>query len=363
MNNAKLKIDLNALYNNAKYLLNQTDGGVIATVKNDAFHFGLEKAVRTFYSAGIRAFATTSLKDAIKIRNMYSDAYILLFNPSTEFELLKKYNISCTIPNFNWIKTHKDSMHGINWHLEWAGYMRRSGCRSEDEFLKSLAFAEYNSINIEGIWTHFAWADVLDEENIYEREKSIWLDLQNKASQLYNFKFIHAQNSASFCRDSKFEGHTHVRVGIILYGCPGYEGWDYKGKIQNALELSANVISINKLNPGESIGYCASYIADSKSNEPTYVAVIDIGYGDGLLRSRVKGHTTEINKKRYKLVSLMMSHTVALVDDTVKVGDIAYFYSERTPVFEFTYKGVGANSEQISNLNFETLDLEYTELV
>ena len=362
MKNAKLKLDLNALYNNAKYVLDQTDGGVIATVKNDAFHFGLQRAIDTFYSAGIRAFATTSLRDAIRIRKMYSDIFILLLNPSTEFELLREYNLSSTMPGLSWIKEHKDDLYGINWHLEWAGCMRRSGCKTEDEYLESLKFAKENNINIEGIWTHFAWADVFNEENIYEREKNRWLKIQKKACELYDFKYVHAQNSASFCRDSKFEGHSHVRVGIILYGCPGYEGWDYKGKIQNAVELSASVVSINKLDPGESIGYCASYVADPNKDCPTSVAVINIGYGDGLLRSRINGHTTEINNKRYNLVSLMMSHTVAVVDENVKIGDTAYFYSDSMPVFEFTYKGVGTNSEQISHLNFETLDLEYIEI-
>ena len=364
MENATLKIDLKALYNNARFLLDETGGGVIATVKNNGYNFGLERAVTVFYNAGIRSFATTSLKEAVTIREMYENVCVLMLNPCTDFDTLRKYKISCSIANLQWLKDNADNMHDISWHLEWAGFMRRSGCRTEDEFMETLKFASENSISIDGIWTHFAWADEFDENHMYEQEKEKWLHIQKLACEKYDFKYIHAQNSASFCRDSKLEGHSHVRVGIILFGCPGYEGWDYKGKIQHALELSAEVISVNKMAPGESIGYCSSFTADENSAQDdgkTLAAVINMGYGDGLLRKRVIGHEVEINGKRYPLVSMMMSHTVAVVDDTVKVGDKVYFYKDTMPVFEYTYKGVGANSEQISALNFNSLNVEYTD--
>lgn len=369
MKNATLKLNLNSLYRNAKYLLNETDGGVIAVVKNNAYNFGLKRAVETFYKSGIRAFATTSLKEAVEIRGLYNDVTIIMLNPCTDFDILRKNNISCSIANLNWTKEHCEEMKGIIWHLEWAGFMRRSGCRTEKEFLDTLDFADKNNIEIEGVWTHFAWADEFDKNNMYENERKNWTSLLKKILQKYSFKFIHAQNSASFCRDKKLPNHTHIRVGIILYGCPGYEGWDFKGKINHALELSASVISINMMNEGESIGYCSAYTASQKNNLPSdlksfysNVAVINLGYGDGLLRARTKGHEVIINSKRYPLVSMMMSHTVAIVDDDVKVGDTVYFYGDDIPVFEFTYKGVGANSEQISALNFNSLDVEYIEI-
>lgn len=365
MENAKLKIDLKALYNNARFLLEETGGGVIATVKNNAYNFGLERAVNTFYEAGIRNFATTSLKEAIKIRELYENVYILMLNPSDDFDTLRKYRISSSIANLDWLKTYKDDMKDISWHLEWSGMMRRSGCRSEDEFMEALDFAQKNDIAIDGIWTHFSWADEFDKNNSYEEEKENWLNIEKKACEKYDFKFIHAQNSASFCRDCKLPEHSHVRVGIILYGCPGYENWEYQGKIQHAIEVSAEVIAINDLLDGQSIGYCSSFIASKDSSisqdGKTHVAVINIGYGDGILRKRVIGHDVEINSKRYPLVSMMMSHTVALVDQDVKIGDKVYFYKDTIPVFEFTYKGVGANSEQISALNFNSIDVEYVD--
>ncbi|MBF1057947.1 MAG: alanine racemase, partial [Peptostreptococcus sp.] len=81
MENAKLRIDLGAIYKNATRVLKETDGGLIAVVKNNAYNFGLERAVETFYRAGVRAFASTSLKECISMRDLYEDITIISLNP------------------------------------------------------------------------------------------------------------------------------------------------------------------------------------------------------------------------------------------------------------------------------------------
>ena len=45
MENAKLRIDLGAIYKNATRVLKETDGGLIAVVKNNDYNFGLERAL------------------------------------------------------------------------------------------------------------------------------------------------------------------------------------------------------------------------------------------------------------------------------------------------------------------------------
>lgn len=51
----------------------------------------------------------------------------------------------------------------------------------------------------------------------------------------------------------------------------------------------------------------------------------------------------------------MMSHMFVEVDDSVQSGDIVTMYSDEIRIDEFTFKGVGANSEQISALNHHSL--------
>lgn len=369
---ATLEINLNSVKSNARYVLNNTKNGLIAVVKNNAYNFGLKKTVKALYKVGVRFFATTSLRDCISMRNLYSDIGIFSLNPSVEFDILRKYSISCTIPNMFFLKENMKDMKGISWHLEWAGKMRRSGCRTEEELLNTLNLALEKNLDIEGMWTHFSWADEFDEDKTYEKEVEEWNNVLIAAKKVHSFSYVHSQNSASFVRNGLLDGHTHVRLGIYLYGCQPYNYKtqnDYKGldknnninvenrlyNIKHAITLKASVIAINELNKGEGIGYCSSYVAKSL----TKVAVINIGYGEGILRNRVNKGYVIINNKKYDLVSLMMSHTVAVVDDDVKIGDAVYFYGKDIPVHEFTFMGVASNSEQISMLNYNTLEVLY----
>lgn len=48
----------------------------MAVVKNNAYHYGLEFAVRTFLEAGIHTFSTTSLKEAVRVRKLAPHATI-----------------------------------------------------------------------------------------------------------------------------------------------------------------------------------------------------------------------------------------------------------------------------------------------
>lgn len=354
---AKLTIDLDALYKNASHLLKTTGGGLMAVVKNDAYHFGLEKAVETFYQAGVRSFATTSLRDCILIRNLHEDVDIFMLNPCRDFDILRDYSITATLASLDFLRENKENMYGISYHLEWAGQMRRSGCRSKEEIIETINLAQQSNIQLDGIWTHFSWADEFDKEKSYEKEKIAWLDILDESKKIHDFRVIHAQNSASLQRDGLLDGHSHARVGISLYGCPPYKDADISNN-HHALRLSGYIISINDLEIGQSIGYCSSFIAGEKSK----IGVINIGYGDGLLRKRVLGQDVLIGHRRYPLVGMMMSHTLVLLNNDdmgVKVGHEAVFYGDDIPVYEYTFKGIGANSEQISPLNFDSLEIIY----
>lgn len=360
---AEACFSLASLQKNAEFVIDEV-GGLIAVVKNNAYNFGLMESVSAFYKAGVRAFATTSLHDCRAIRREFGDVEVISLNPTYEFDILREENISATLPNMRFLKENCENMGKISWHLEWAGKMRRSGARSIDEIVEMLEFSLEKGLDITGLWTHFSWADEFDLDKTYEKEVEVWLEVVEKLKKIHDFSFIHSQNSASYVRDGLLKGCSHVRLGIYLYGCHPFKLDDSKldkssikrfENIDHALTLSASVIAVNELDAGESIGYCSSFIA----KRPTKVAVINVGYGDGILGNRVKGHEVVINSKRYELVSLMMSHMVAIVDDEVKVGDRVLVYAYEIPVHEFTFKGVASNSEQISAINRSSINVSY----
>ncbi|MEB7723244.1 alanine racemase [Mammaliicoccus fleurettii] len=349
---ARITFEEQNFINNVKHVIQDND--VMAVVKNDAYHFGLEFAVESFMKAGIRTFSTTSLYEAVRIRKIDPHVNIFLMNPSIEFEKLKQYDIAMTLPSLKFYHEHLESLSGIKLHLEFENLLHRSGLKDQYEMIQVLehnaSLSKDNQSLIEGIWTHFGYADEFDG-NEYEIERDAWKKcLMHVLNEGYTFEFIHSQNSASFVREDRLlDQHTHARLGIILYGSRPYSTLPTTVTKQN-FSVTANVIQVRPIKKGETCGYSFQFTAEKDCN----IAVVDIGYGDGILKTRAK-HDALINQKRYPIRGLMMSHMFVEVDESVQSGDTVTMYSDKIRIDEFTFKGVGANSEQISALNHHSL--------
>ena len=82
--------------------------------------------------------------------------------------------------------------------------------------------------------------------------------------------------------------------------------------------LKSEVIQINNLKKGDILGYGGKYVADKDLK----IAVIPIGYADGIIRKNT-GRYVYINDKKYNIVgNICMDMLFVLIDDTVKVGDM-----------------------------------------
>lgn len=342
---AVLEIDRGRILRQARRINGDTP--VIAVVKNDAYNIGLPLAWRTFREAGINAFSTTNLREAVAIRELDPDSLVFLMNPSSEFSVIRDYRIEMTLPSMDFYVRHQYDLSGIRVHLEYRNLLRRSGFADPEEMKRVL---EEGTVEVSGIWTHFAFADEPGAPE-YEQEKEDWLAvLAELSSFVRHLPFVHAQNSASYMQDGLLPGHTHIRPGILLYGSRPYASLE-ESTVPNVVTVRANVIQTLPLKQGESSGYSAAFRAE----EDCTVAVCDIGYGDGVLRARAR-HDVLINGRRYPVAALMMSHLLVRVDETVKAGDTVHLYGDDIRVDRFTALGVGANSEQMSALNRMSLE-------
>ena len=351
-------VDTEAFYQNAVNVRNEQP--IMAVVKNNAYHYGLEFAVKQFLKAGINTFSTTSLKEAVRVREIAPHATIFLMNAVYDFDTVREYQIHMTLPSLVYYYEYKEDLKGIHVHLEFENLLHRSGFKNLDELHEVLEDHAQNDNSekmiISGLWTHFGYADEFDVPE-YGIEREAWLNVLNTLlEEGYTFEMIHAQNSASYYREGQqvLPYHTHARVGIALYGSRPYRKLD-TSSIQQSLTVKGNVIQTREVNAGD---YCGYSFAFEATKDHTRLAVVDVGYGDGILKSRAR-HEAMINGKRYPIRALMMSHMFVEVDDEVHAQDEVVLYNNDIRIDEFTFKGVGANSEQLSAMNHDSLIKEY----
>ena len=350
---ATIELNYNNIRQNAINLKERAQD-IIAVVKNNAYNLDLRECVKLYSKVGINYFATTKEEECKVIREtLGEDANIFLLNPTYNFDLVREYNIEINIASLDYLKENLENVRDITLQLEFAGSMRRAGAKNLEEVLEIINFCKENKLNLKGFWSHFSFADEFD--GFYEKEKKLVLAVLNEAQKHHDFEVIHLQNSASFLRDGAFKKTTHQRLGIILYGAMPYNVKENPVAlkdlvIKNPITVYGEIINVVTLNKGECIGYSNSYIADIDKK----VGVVNIGYGDGILRDRLKGKTCIIKGKERNIYSTMMSHLVVEIDEENCIGDRVYIYDNKQQLHDYT-KYFGPNSVQLAALNYDSL--------
>ena len=120
-----------------------------------------------------------------------------------------------------------------------------------------------------------------------------------------NDSIIHDANSYVTLNYKSFY-HNMVRPGFAIYG---YHKCDYK--LLPALKISSEIINITNVRSGESIGYDRTYVAPHNMR----VAVVPIGYADGLDRRLSDNFYLLVNGRRANIVGNICMDVV-LIDVT-----------------------------------------------
>jgi alanine racemase len=140
-------------------------------------------------------------------------------------------------------------------------------------------------------------------------------------------------NSAGVLGWSQARGDW-VRVGGLLYGLSVIEGKTGADLgFEPAMTLSAKLISVNRVNQGERIGYAGVYACP----EDMDIGVAAIGYGDGYPRSAPSGTPVLVNGLRTVLAGRVSMDLLAIDlrnAPDARVGDRVVLWGPQLPVEE-----------------------------
>jgi len=304
-------------YRNIESLLNNKK--VIPVVKANAYGHGVIEVVDYLTKKKINYFAVSLLEEALELRNEFSDIEILVMGVLQKeyFQIAADNKITITISNFDQMIELDKLNVPLTVHLKIDTGMNRLGVKSNKEIIKAFSILKDNKfINLEGIYTHFSTADMNKE--YYDKQVKRFVEVTELLN--YDFKMIHMSNSSSMI---KYEGEidftTHTRLGISLYGLT----LDKETKfLKNTYRLISHITDIKMLEPGEKVGYGATYTAQEKE----IIGILPIGYADGFIRQN-QGGDVEINGKRYPIVGrICMDQMFVKIDNTItKKDDIILF--------------------------------------
>lgn len=300
---AVARIDLGAVERNCARLPKP----LCAVVKANAYGHGAGPVAEAALSGGAEWLAVATAGEAAELRALGIEARILVMGALASDELRAAVEADADV--VAWSDEVADAAPRV--HVKLDTGMGRLGTKDRELALRLAARP-----NAVGLMTHFATADEPGDEHFPAQLEAFtaFVDDVGRGDLL-----VHAANSAAALRDPACH-FDMVRCGVAVYGLDPFQGDPAERGLEPALSLLSWVASVRRLEPGESAGYGRRW----KAAEPTWLATVPIGYGDGWRRALGNNAEVLIRGRRHPLVGAvsMDNITVALGADTgVEVGD------------------------------------------
>jgi alanine racemase len=328
--NTCAEINLDNLVYNLRGIQQKTHPAqVIAVVKADAYGHGAVPVARRLIDEGVKLFAVAQYQEAMELRDSGIDQPILIFGRIFPDEIPQAIKSGFRITLFGiedivWIeKAGQDLPARVHVNVETG--MGRLGVLldREPDFFDRLMGSK--ACAWEGLYSHFSTADEKDQtyaQNQLTRFKSILVQLEKKGQRP---SLVHMANSGAILDhpDSYFDA---CRPGILLYGHYPSTETSQSIALRQVMTLKTIVAHIRELPAGHPVSYGRRWT----TRKPTRLAVLPLGYADGIRRHLTNCGEVLINGKRYPLVgTVTMDHVmVDIGNDPIQPGDRVTIWGE-----------------------------------
>jgi alanine racemase len=333
-----LTIDLDAVEANWRALAHKLlTVECAAVVKANAYGLGLEPVTAKLAKAGCKTFFVADIAEARRARTRAREAAIYVLNgfspeaADTFAELNAQPVINSTAELAEWdaFVTAQNWRGGAAIHVDTG--MNRLGISADEAAALALRLQQENH-GITLLMSHLACAEIAGHPltaNQIRLFRELRMLYHGVPASLANSSGIYVGDTAHF---------DLARPGAALYGINPTPG--QTNPMRNVVELNGRILQVRKVAQGDTVGYGAAWTARRASR----IAVVALGYADGLLRAgsgvdRKGGSTAIVAEKScpvvgYVSMDLACVDVTDLADSAVRRGDMATFIGENLPIDE-----------------------------
>jgi len=286
------EIDLGKLRRNLQLIRGDLPRAVkfLAVVKDEAYGHGALDIARIAIEEGAWGFGLSTLEEAMTLRDAGITTPLLLLGERQEAELewcvahdlTVCVNEPTTVRKLARVAASFEKQVPV--HIKIHTGMSRYGVRWDEALPLIEQIVAEKSLRLEGVMSHFSQSDETDKTFANLQFARFSEVLSGLAARGINVKLRHTCNSGGFL-DLPHAHLDMVRIGILMFGvfpssvCRRIPG------IEPVMSVKARIAAIQKLQPGEVVGYGMRYTAKTERR----IAILPIGYGDGFPRVRNEG--------------------------------------------------------------------------
>ena len=324
-------------------VLRETAGAgtqVMAVVKANAYGHGLEGCAVALAGAGAVWFGVADVREGVRARQALTEAgfevaeiLVMCGSMPADVAAVVEHRLTPVV----WTPEQVAALRGcagLRVHVGIDTGMGREGARPGAELEALLDAIAAVGVVPDGVMTHFCAAEVVGSEKTREQKTGFERVIAQMQALGLRPGWVHAGSSSSVDDPTwdaewllglarRLGAQAMVRCGIALYGYANpLEGGvsRVRPRLGPAMEWKTRVLDVREMRTGDSVGYNGTFTA----TQPMRLALLPVGYADGLRRSLWPGGWAMVRGQRAAIVG-RVSMNLAMVDvsaiEGVQVGD------------------------------------------
>jgi alanine racemase len=327
---AEVRVDLDAIRDNVARLRAGTTAELMAVVKGDGYGHGMVPAARAALDAGATWLGGCTLDEALGLRAAGITAPVVawLLSPGLPLHEGVRADIDLSAATvagvIELVEAARQAGRPARVHLKVDTGLARGGAAAADwpALFEAAAKAQADgSIEVVGLWSHFACADEPGHPSIDAQLEQF--AAARAAATRFDItpRYRHMANSAAILTrpDAHFD---LVRAGIAMYGLSPIPG-DTFG-LRPAMTARARVMLTKRVPADQGVSYGHTY----RTPAETTLAVVPLGYADGVPRAASNAGPMALGGKIRRIAGRVCMDQIVLDcgDDPVVAGDVAVLF-------------------------------------
>lgn len=315
-------VDLTALVHNLTQFRKTLVPGcdIMAVVKANAYGHGAVETAKTLLRQGVSRIAVVSIEEGITLRQAGINAPIVILGPvfPEQFTDLFAHQLTPVVSDADTLPKLAQAASSFHppypIHLKVETGMGRLGLTQEQvaNLFGSQGFPR--TLHLEGLMTHLADADGPATHSTHEQLIRFRNAVKIVTASGFRVPLIHAANSGGAVRFPEAQ-FSLVRPGIMLYGYHTLPKSVPVPDLKPVLSLRTSIAQLRTIQPGHRVSYNGTFTA----TQPTTIAVLPVGYADGVSRRLSNRGCVLIHGQRAPITGLVCMDML-MVDVTKIVG-------------------------------------------
>lgn len=324
-------IEMDAIADNTRHLRRLTGVEVIAVVKANGYGHGATASAVAALSGGATRLGVAEIPEALALRRAGINAPIVawLHEPGERFEEAAANGIEVGISSFDQLEAAGAVAGGdVAVHLKLETGLSRNGIAPGDwgrVFAEAARLERIGRIRIVGLFSHLSNASPADDRAALARFEE-GTKAAASAGIHPEIRHIAATAAAIDLPETRLDA---VRIGIGLYGLSPFDDRSSAELgLRPAMTLRGAVAAVRRVPAGSGV----SYGYDHRTNRDTTLALVPLGYADGIPRQASGRGPVVINGQRFTVAGrIAMDQFVVDVGDAhVAVGDEVVLFGDPT---------------------------------